>query len=128
MTPNSESTLSWFRLTTGEVAETPAAGQVLGDDRPDRGQHDPDLHAREDGRQRAREVDEADPLDRLACRVAARSRWSGSTDRMPAWVPTTIGKKANMAATATFELVPKPNQSRSSGMIATLGSTWNATM
>ena len=33
-----------------------------------------------------------------------------------------------MAATATFELVPKPNHSSSSGMIATLGSTWNATM
>ena len=128
MTPNSESTLSWLRFTTARWPSPPPPARYSATMAPIVARTIPiSMPVRMAGSALGKSMNRM-RWSGLVCRVAARSRWSGSTERIPAWAPTTIGKNANIAATATFELVPKPNQSRSSGMMATLGSTWNATM
>ena len=56
------------------------------------------------------------------------SRCPGSTERTPSCTLSMIGKKPISAAMMIFELMPKPNQITNSGMSATLGTTWEATM
>ncbi len=56
------------------------------------------------------------------------SLWPSSIDFTPRTVLVRIGKKASTAATMTFEVTPKPNQTTKSGTSATLGITCVAMM
>ena len=128
ITANSAGRIQLVQRRDDPVAQALAAAQVLADDRADDGEDDADLHAGEDVGQRALQLQVPEGLPRSAFRLRMTSRCPGSTDRTPSCTLSMIGKNAISAAMMIFELMPKPNQMTNSGMSATLGTTWEATM
>ena len=64
---------------------------------------------------------------RPASREYIRSRYSDSSDRIPAWVLMSIGKKQSSAATRIFGRRVNPNHRISKGAMASVGMAWDTT-
>ena len=109
------------------MAEPLVGGDELADDGADRRQRDGELDAGADAGQRARELDLAQDLAGVAPMARTIRICSGSADFSPVTVFTITGKKVK-ATTKNISLCsPKPNQTRNSGAMTTLGMAWAIT-